>query len=154
MWRRLTRKIYLTNFCQLLRNTEVTNLAVFRNKSCTIFFNIAEQGCIEHLLGSWQPPSLWLFPLPLGSPIFDLCVLSAQLLSCVHLFAILWMVAHQVPQSMGFSRQEYWRGLPFPTPRGLLHPGIQPASPASPALAGGFFTTSTTWEALWPMEYG
>ena len=47
----------------------------------------------------------------------------------------------QSPLSMGFSRQEYWSGLPF-TPLGdLLDPGIEPTFPASPALAGGFFTT-------------
>ena len=49
--------------------------------------------------------------------------------------------AHQAPLSMGFPRQEYWSGLPFPTPGDLPDPGIESASPASPALAGGFFTT-------------
>ena len=48
---------------------------------------------------------------------------------------------------MGFFKQEYWSGLPFPHPGDLLNKGIIPASPLSPALAGGFFTTSTTWEA-------
>jgi len=47
---------------------------------------------------------------------------------------------------MGFSRQEYWSGVPFPSPGDLLDPGIKPASLASPALAGRFFTISTTWE--------
>ena len=42
---------------------------------------------------------------------------------------------------MGFHRQEYWSGLPFPTPEDLPDPGIKPVSPASPALAGRFFTT-------------
>jgi len=42
---------------------------------------------------------------------------------------------------MGFSRQEYWSGLPFPSPGDLPNPGSEPAAPASPALAGGFFTT-------------
>ena len=42
---------------------------------------------------------------------------------------------------MGFSRQEYWSGLPFPSPGDLLDPGIEPTSPVSPALAGEFFTT-------------
>ena len=51
------------------------------------------------------------------------------------------MVAHQAPQSMGFSRQEYWSGLPFPTPGNLPGPGIKPMSPETLALAGGFFTT-------------
>jgi len=49
---------------------------------------------------------------------------------------------------MGLSRQEYWSGLPFPPPGDLPDPGIQPASLASPALAGGFFTTSVTWERV------
>ena len=48
---------------------------------------------------------------------------------------------------MEFSRQEYWDEVPFPIPRALPDPGIQLVSFGSPALAGGFFTTSTTWEA-------
>ena len=48
---------------------------------------------------------------------------------------------------MGFSRQEYWSGLPFPSPGDLLNPGMEPVSLRSPALAGGFFTTSAAWEA-------
>ena len=48
---------------------------------------------------------------------------------------------------MDFSRQEYWSGLPFPSPEDLPDPGTEPKSLASPALAGGFFTTSATWEA-------
>ncbi|ELR52587.1 hypothetical protein M91_18885, partial [Bos mutus] len=50
----------------------------------------------------------------------------------------------QAPLSMGFSRQEYWSGLPFPPPGTLPNPGIEPVSLKSPALAGGFFTTSAT----------
>ena len=50
-------------------------------------------------------------------------------------------VAHQDPLSKGFSRQEYWSGLPFPPPADLLDPGIKPISKASPALADRFFTT-------------
>ena len=49
---------------------------------------------------------------------------------------------------MGFSQQEDWSGLPFPTPGDLPDPGIGPSPLASPALAGGFFASSTTWEAL------
>ena len=48
---------------------------------------------------------------------------------------------------MEFSRQEYGSGLPFPPPGDLPDPGMEPGSPVSPALAGGFFTTSTTWKA-------
>ena len=58
-----------------------------------------------------------------------------KLLSCFRLFATQWSVAYQAPQSMGFSRQEYWSGLPFPSPGDLPHPGIKPGSPASQADA-------------------
>ena len=51
-----------------------------------------------------------------------------------------WTAARQAPLSMGFSRQEYCSGLPFPPPGDLLKSGIKPASPTSPALAGGPFT--------------
>ena len=71
----------------------------------------------------------------------------AQLPCCIQLFAILCMVALQAPLSMGFSRQEYWSGLPFPFPGNLPNPGIEPAFLMSPALACEFFVTSATWEA-------
>ena len=63
--------------------------------------------------------------------------------SHVQLFVTLWTVALQAPLSMGFSRQGYWSGLSFPPPGDLPDPGIEPMSLMSPALAGGFFTTST-----------
>ena len=66
--------------------------------------------------------------------------------SHVWLFVTLWTVAHQVPLSMEFSRQEYWSGLPCPPPRDVPNPGIQPMSLM--LLAGGFFTNSATWEAI------
>ena len=50
-----------------------------------------------------------------------------------------WTVAYQTPLSMGFLRQEYWNGLPFPSPGDLPDPGLEPTQ--SPALASGFFTT-------------
>ena len=56
-------------------------------------------------------------------------------------------VARQAPLFMEFSGQEYWNGLPFPPPGDLSDPGIEPKSLTFPALAGGFFTTSATWEA-------
>ena len=59
-----------------------------------------------------------------------------------------WTVACQAPLSMGFSRQEYCSGLPFPSLGDLLDPGIELTFLVSPALTGNFFTTSTTWEAL------
>ena len=68
-------------------------------------------------------------------------------ISCVQLFVTLWTLACQAPLSVGFPRQEFWSGMPFPHPGDLPNPGIKPVSPMSPALAGGFFITSTTWEA-------
>ena len=56
-------------------------------------------------------------------------------------------VAQKASLSIGFSRQEYWSGLPLPTPGNIPDPGIEPTSLASPALAGGFFSVSATWEA-------
>ena len=73
-----------------------------------------------------------------------IAVAAVQLLSRVQLFVTPWTVAHQASQSMGFSKQEYWSGLPFPSPKDLPDPGIEPVSLASPALAGGFFTISAT----------
>ena len=70
-----------------------------------------------------------------------ICVyLKLSHFSPVQLFAALWAVACQAPLSMGFSKQEYWSGLPCPPPGDLPDPGIEPASPAAPILAGGFFT--------------
>ena len=74
------------------------------------------------------------------------CVLSR--FSCVRLCLAPQNVAHQDPLSMGFFRQEYWRGLSCLPPGGLPHPGIEPTSLTSPALAGRFFTTRATWEAI------
>ena len=61
-----------------------------------------------------------------------------KLLSHVQLFVTPWTAACQAPLFMGFPRQEFWSGLPFPSPRDLPDPGIEPVSPA---LAGGFFAT-------------
>ena len=72
---------------------------------------------------------------------------SWKSLSHVWLFATPWTVAHQALLCMGFSRQEYWSGFPCYPSGDLPKPGIELESLTSPALAGGFFTTSTTWEA-------
>ena len=70
------------------------------------------------------------------------CVLSR--FSHVQLFATLWTVALQAPLYMGFSRQEYWRGVPYPLPGDLPDPGIEPVFLMAPALAARFFTTSAS----------
>ena len=78
------------------------------------------------------------------------CVHTKSFQSCLTLRLIVsltqWTVAPQAPLSMGFSRQEYWSGLPCPPPGDLPDPGIKPVTLESPALAGGFFTTSATQE--------
>ena len=61
---------------------------------------------------------------------------------------ILWTIDRQTPLPIGFSRQEYWSWLPCPPPGDLPRPEIKPVSLTSPALAGKFFTTSTTWKVL------
>ena len=71
------------------------------------------------------------------------------MVSCVWLSATSWTVAGQAPLSVGFYRQEYWSGLPFPSPGDLPDPEIKLASFVSPALAGGFFTTSSTWLVIY-----
>ena len=68
---------------------------------------------------------IWLYSVQ-QNWVFSL----ACLLSCVQLFAVPWVVAHQIPLSMEFSRQEYWSGLPFSSPGNLLNPGIKSQSPA------------------------
>ena len=60
----------------------------------------------------------------------------------------LWTIVRQAPLSVGFSKHEYWSGLPCPSPGDLPNPGIKLASLMSPALPGRFFTISATWEAL------
>ena len=92
---------------------------------------------LAYLKGEWLP----------GWPdLVSRCVCGerAQSHICVRLFVTSWTVAHQASLSMEFSRQEYWSGLPFPTPARLPAPGI---GPQSPVLAGRFFTTVPTWEA-------
>ena len=72
--------------------------------------------------------------------------------SLIQLCVTLWTVAPQAPLSIAFCRQEYWSGFPCPPPGDLPDPWIKPMSVMSPALAGGFFTTSVTWEALTQSE--
>ena len=93
------------------------------------------------ILGTYQPGE-FIFQCPIHFA-FSCCSWGSQgkntekwkkvkvkSLSHVQLFVTPWTVAHQAPLSMGFSRQEYWSGLPFPSPRDLPDPGIEPRSPA------------------------
>ena len=76
-----------------------------------------------------------------GNDFYFGCVCVLSCLVRVQLFAAPWTVAHQAPLSMRFSRQEYWSGLPFPSPGDLPDPGMETMSLAAPALSGEFFTT-------------
>ena len=76
-------------------------------------------------------------------PLADKHVLCAKLLQSCPTLCNPWTVACQAPPSIGFSRQEYWSGLPCPPPWDLPEPGIKPMFLMSPALAGGFFTSTT-----------
>ena len=81
----------------------------------------------------------------LGSPYnMYIYTSSVQSLSRVQLFVTLWTVSHQAPLSMGFSKQAYCSGLPCPPAGDLSDPGIELEFPASPTLADGFLTSSTT----------
>ena len=74
-------------------------------------------------------------------------IIYACMLGRFQLFVTVWTVACQAPLSMGFSRQEYWSGLPFP-PRGDLPTRDQTWASYISCIAGRFFTTRATWEAL------
>ena len=88
-----------------------------------------------------------------SAPVFLLSrlLLLTCMLSCfshVQVFVTLWTVAHQVPLSMGFSRQEYWSELPFPPLRDLPNPGIEPVSPESPLHCRWILYHWASWEAI------
>ena len=88
-------------------------------------------------------------------------LLKCLLLSCVQLFATPWIIVHQAPLSMGFPRQEYWSGLPFPSPGDTPDPGMELSSPAlqanslpSEPLGKPYFTTYMCINVLFFFENG
>ena len=105
-------------------------------------------------VGIWHLPYLlWIISQPMiiisaelcrgcyiWSPHRVVCVWACRL-SHIWFFVTPWMVAHQAPLSMEFSRQEYWSGFPFPPSRDLPDPQFKPVSLVSSALAGRFFTS-------------
>ena len=78
--------------------------------------------------------------------LFLHCVCVLTCFSRVQLFATPWTVAHQAPLSMGFSKQEYWSGLPFPSPGDLPDPGIEPRSLMSPVLQADSLPVELSWK--------
>ena len=103
-------------------------------------------------LSRWCHPAISSSVVPFSScpqslPASESFPMSQLCFSSVQFFVTLWTIAVQAPLFMRFSRQEYWRELPCPPSEDLPDPGIELTSLTSPALAGGFLTTSTTWEA-------
>ena len=124
-----------------LQNTEINRKGIDYHTHWQIYFHSRDfdfhklREKIDRLL----PIVYYVSFSPRDDPMCVCCRLSP--FSGVRLFANLWTVAHQAPLSMGVSRQGYWSGLPSPPPGDLPHPGIEPTSLMSSALAGGFFTT-------------
>ena len=94
------------------------------------------------------PPLSWNLDPDFASLSLGFRALCAQSLSRVQLSATLWTVARQPPLSMGFPRQEYWSGLPFPPPEDLPDPGMEPTCLVFPALVGRFFTAEPLGKPL------
>ena len=119
-------------------------IKVNKNRQCLLALQSVKVQCFSLLIHLESNTSF--FCLEISSPENSFTYMCS--VSHVQLFETPWTVAHQAPLSMGFSRQEYWNRLSFSPLGYLLNPGIKPASLASPALLGGFFTTSTTWKSL------
>ena len=122
------RKLKFSEFEQIVQGYSLTSHAVQCQNSCCCYFT-KNWECIK---------SYWL-----QADAHCACMLSH--FNRVLLFVTLWTIACQAPLSMGFSRQEYWSGLPCPPPGDLLDPGIKPTSLTSSVLAGGLFTTAPSW---------
>ena len=127
---------------EVLNNRSLTAVANKQNKTLK-YMQLLLCFVIQIFVNNYE----FLISSPL---LLGLCVRSC--FSCVQLFMTLWTVAHQAPLgSQGFSRQEYWSGLPCPPPGDLPDPGIEPVSHVS-CIGRSFFLTSGTWEALPPLK--
>ena len=122
--------------------------ALFPFKLCELYFLLklsSSKGVLCFIVFTH-----WLWEIMKGStvcspPVLVNILFSCQVASVVFDSVTLWTIASQASLSMEFSRQECWSGLPCPSPGDLSGPGTEPVSFTSPALAGSFFTTSTTW---------
>ena len=129
---------YSIGFLALVRPKAMSSCSI---KTAIIIFVILQPNTV-HQVGEWSI-NAWF---DLLAPLVSLCVCPWPL-SCSWLFATPWTLAYRAPLSIGFSRQEYWSGLPFPSPGDLPDPGIQPgllhcqmdslslAPPGKPSLA-------------------
>ena len=141
-------------FLTSLSKDDDMSLCLFALRASSEPYTSNDSGRLVHQLESpslqTQAASKWKLSL--------VTVPSAYVLSHfshVWLFVTLWTIAHQAPPSLGFSRQEYWSGLPFPSPGDLLDLQIQPKTFTSPELAGCFFITQfpVNNHFHWPAEY-
>ena len=126
------------------------SIRVFSNESAlrirwpeywSFSFSIRWSGCIYSFL---VPFPTWIVISRLNFSGPHSTAYKGRTCMCLLMSNPLWPhEAHQAPLSMGFSRQEYWSGLPFPPPEDLPNPGIEPTSLAFSDLAGRFFTTES-----------
>ena len=137
MLQKFIKKFFLKSFSQLTFFVRIRSLMiVIGEKSLLPQGKFKRPECLA--------PSATLFHLRISACDVSACV---QWLSGVQLFPTLWTVARQALVSKEFSRQEYWSGLPFPTPGIFATQGLNPSSPVSPALAGGESSPLSHWEA-------
>ena len=126
------------------------SICFYKLFSLMVYFFKHKSDCAAPLL---KPFEGWLQTTHKGleGPTWPACACMVSCFSRVRLFVTLWTAARQASLSMGFSRQEYWSGLPCPPPGGLPNPGTEFPSLLFVAWTGRFFTSSTTWEApTWP----
>ena len=166
LWRSAFFTVQLSHPYVTTGKTIALTRRTFVGKVMSLLFNMLSRLVItflprsKHLLISWlQSPSAVIllvsilsteenwFYLELDHSVFTFAAFFLSLLRlptlcvCVQLFATLWTVACQAPLSLGFSRPEYWSGLPCPSSGDHPNPGIKSMSPVYPALTGGFFTS-------------
>ena len=118
--------VQLSHPCMIIGKTIALTIWTFVGKVMSLLFNM-----LSKLVTAFLPRSKCLLISWVQSPstvTFKVKV-KVKSLSRVQLFATLWTVAYQAPLSMGFSRQEYWSGVPFPSPGDLPDTGIKPRSP-------------------------
>jgi len=136
----LFKNIYLFIICLPLPRTYThkgTDSDSFTAISLVSRIVLEQQALHKYLLTSWVNSLLSVLYSFKVAEFFSVYVKKwseEKSLSCVRLFVTPWTVAHQAPRSMGFSKHEYWSGLPFPFPGDLPDPGIKPRSPTLDAL--------------------
>ena len=129
------------------RGTEKPGMLQFKELR-RVGHNLVNEQQQQHNSYSFNVGSRNMPQWPVLCPATWCTFVGAYVLSCfshVQLFTTLWTVACQAPLSMGLSRQEYWSGLPFPSPGDLPNPAIETASPVAPALQADSLLLSHLW---------